>query len=394
MDLSATAVIITILGTTIAGIIAFIPGWIELRKLKDDTPLYIDEEYRISPFFLGDSFCHLLESILPKPLPGGKSRHILSLPSPDENSTYKISGPKNDVVVDVVLDNNIHADDRPHREEHTYCVYGDLNSGNGSSFLKETYVSGNVSLGKNSQLYSMFCGGSLTLDKNSSVDGWIDVRGDSFIAGEGCTLGYKTACKGNMQLSRNITFFNVFAMPLMTYPTCSLRPSSSIGNNYRLPELLLHEEVKIKTNAGDAGYIKKGKDITIKENVVVYSNIISNGNIVLSENCEIKGSVISHKELKIKANVNVLGDIKSRRNIYMEENVVIFGHVLADGKVILQKNCEVQGNIFSQRDIVIGSGCIVGRHGTIRSVVARDTITLHSAVTIYGSLSCLRGLVI
>ncbi len=393
MDLSATAVIMTILGTVVAGIVAFIPGWIELRKPKDDAPLYINEEYQISPFSLGDSFCRMLEGVLQKPLPTGKNHHELSLPIPDGDNIYKISESKNDAIIDIVLDNNTHTNGSPHQIEHVYCVYGNLSSGDNTLLSRETYVSGDVFLGEKSRLYSMFCGGSLTLEKKSSVKGWIDVRGSSFIAGEGCTLGYKTACKGNIQLSRNTTFFNVFATPLMTYSTYSSRPSSS-KDNRKLPELLLHEKAKIETSAGDAGYIKKGKNIIIKENVVVYSNIVSEGNVVLGENCEIRGSVVSYKDLIIKDNVKILGDIKSRRNIHIEENAVIFGHILADGEVFLRKNCEVQGNVFSQKDITIGSGCIVGRHGTIRSVVARDTITLHSDVAIYGSLSCLQGIVI
>ncbi|MDR2918512.1 MAG: hypothetical protein LBV72_03975 [Tannerella sp.] len=393
MDLSVTAVIITILGTIVAGIVVFLPGWFELRRPKDDAPLYIDEEYQVSPFFIGDSFYNLLESILPKSLPRGKSRHVLSLPLATGDNLYKVPESGNETVVDVVSGDHICPEGLSHQADDMFCVYGDLYSGTDTRLLKEAYVQGSASLGENSRLSSMFCGGNLTLDKNSSVAGWIDVRGIDFFAGEGCTLGYKTACKGNMRLSRNTTFFHVFAVPLRTYSTRSLRASSA-RDNFVLPELLLHKERRLETSAGDAGYRKTGRGIVIKDNVVVYSNIVSDGHVVIGENCEIRGSVIAHKGLLIKAHARVLGDVKSRRDICMEENAVVFGHVLADGKIVLRKDCEVQGNIFSQRDITINSGCIVGRRGTTRSVVARDIITLHSDVAIYGRLSCLRGMVV
>ncbi len=337
--MSNTTIFLIVCGAVFIGVLPFIPGWLELRRPKDDKPLRIDGNYQKNPFFFGDSFYGLLQKGMPKEFPSGRSEQEIVLSRPEK--VLIVSEPNWDCE----------------STSHNMLIYvdGNMQTVDRASFRKEVFTSGNATIGDGVRMQAILCHGNLSLGKDSRVIRWVDVRGNSLITAASCRLGRSTACKGFLHLAIGTTFVNLYGSPIKTYSRIASEADSQ-GGDIRETSLVASPEL-----------------FSVPSNARIETNIVSKQNLRLGAGCE------------------VFGDIKAYSNVEMEAGAVVHGTIVAEGDVLVGMDSKILGNIFSQGKITLSSGSSVGAEGKIRSVVCRTGIVLRSDVTIYGAVTCEHG---
>ena len=69
------------------------------------------------------------------------------------------------------------------------------------------------------------------------------------------------------------------------------------------------------------------------------------------------------------------------------KGAIISGNVIADGTIALDEDVEVRGILFSQESIYVGANNEIGECGLIKSVIAREKVTLCEGAVVYGYIS-------
>ena len=338
--MSGTTVIFIVCAAVFICALPFIPGWLELRRPRDNKPLRIDGDYQKNPFFFGDSFRALLQKAMPATFPPGHSDAQVTLSRIEK--VHIVSEP-------------VWVCEPSTQTSRVLYVDGDMQAGSKDVFKKEVFVSGNSTIGDASRLQAILCQGNLSLGKDTRVVRWVDVRGNSLIVATSCKLGRSTACKGMLHLAIGTTFGNLYGLPIKSYTRKS----------------------------GDAP--PRGGDIR-ESSLVASPELFS-----IPSQARIESNVVSRQDLKLCAGCEIKGDIKAYSDIELQDGVVVHGNIVAEGDVLVGENSRIYGNIFSQGKITCLAGSSVGVEGQTRSVVCRTVVILYNDVTIYGAVSCNRG---
>jgi hypothetical protein len=83
--------------------------------------------------------------------------------------------------------------------------------------------------------------------------------------------------------------------------------------------------------------------------------------------------------------------VRSHRGIRLCEGAVVCGNLFAEKDIILEKGAVVLGNVFSQGSVRLEAGTMVGKPGSIVSLVARNHIVFTDYAFLFGYASCELG---
>ena len=87
----------------------------------------------------------------------------------------------------------------------------------------------------------------------------------------------------------------------------------------------------------------------------------------------------------------VRGDICSHKEVRICDDAVVCGNLFAEEDIHIGTNATIIGNVFTQGSVYIETGAMIGKPGSISSIIARDNITFEKNVFVYGYVSSERG---
>jgi hypothetical protein len=89
------------------------------------------------------------------------------------------------------------------------------------------------------------------------------------------------------------------------------------------------------------------------------------------------------KDLGITGNLIISGE---------KSPVLISGNIFCDNDVKIEGNVWIKGILFSQKNITFKNGVVVGEKGKVKSVVAKEKISIEGPFRIYGYLHSEKGI--
>jgi hypothetical protein len=102
-------------------------------------------------------------------------------------------------------------------------------------------------------------------------------------------------------------------------------------------------------------------------------------------------TVVTPNETVITQNVVLQGSIHAGGNVRVCAGAGVLGNIFSEGNILLEEGCFVLGNIFSQDKIEIEPNVLIGKKGTVISVVSRGKISIKENVVVYGYISSESG---
>lgn len=235
----------------------------------------------------------------------------------------------------------------------------DFSTRSGVIFDKEIYSEGQVVIAKGTQARAV-AASKLFLQEGSTVFRWSDGE-EAMYVDRGCDLGISATSAEYLQVMENCTFHRLFA------------PQIDIFSQKDNPK----QERREPEADERIGRVAESEEEPAEKDV----KVIEKGKIV-------NGNVITKYALVIEEGAVVCGHIKSRKGIRVKKAARIDGNMFADGNIVLEEDVYLAGDLFSQRDIYVGSGCVIGQKGKIKSVIAKENISLCENVTVYGYVGC------
>ncbi|MCW5943517.1 MAG: hypothetical protein KIS66_14890 [Fimbriimonadaceae bacterium] len=313
-------------------LLPFFPGLIELRSPKDDLPLRIDMEYIRDPRYFALAFRQRVQENLTREAQGGPGARPRLQPMVTLGPGTNTSG--------------------------TIMALDHIEVGRGSK-LGDAYSYGDLRIAEQSEIESAAADGSLLIESDSVIRGWIDSEGDATV-GNGVNLGVSASSASTLTIGERCEFQRLWGLPVRT----SEEPVSRY-----VPDFPRDREEIIGKDSGveieDAARWSS-RDMTIPAGSTVGRDLVAYGDV------------------RIGANSIVLGTVKSRGVVTLDEGVIIEGSVIGQRGVNCIGNATIFGNVFSSRDVELGPGTVVGRPQAFKTVFSQTRVLLARGVEVFG----------
>jgi predicted acyltransferase (DUF342 family) len=316
-------------------LLPFLPGIIELFRKQDAEPLFIAMEYIRNPRYFGKSFKRLIHR--------ATAGFTLSPGMRD----VKLS---KDEKVELTHSLNISAD----REiNHMLYVIGKFVSGSNAKFNKEVYVIEDAVIGANNLIQAFAGDGNVKVEEGVQFHRWLDAEGD-IVIDENCNLGISASSSSKLCVARNCIFRRLFGMPIVT------------GQNWITSIVDSIESTPLTESIHTRSSFMRRKDRDVPPETVFEDNVVFVNDVKIGKGCIFKGS------------------IKCYGKLVLEENVTIYGNVFTDGDILIGWNARIIGHVFSQMSIHISGQTVISNPDKIKSVIGKKSVNIEEGVIIYG----------
>lgn len=230
-------------------------------------------------------------------------------------------------------------------------------------FKKEIYGGRNIIAAGHKQLSlrAAYSKRNMIIGPNTNVTRWLDAEGTLAIY-DNCDLGLSSSSGIRMSVASNCRFRRLYA------------PEIRIG---QYPE----DQIDAKDGKNPAIY-----NMPVQMNIE--KNIKHISNEMIDHNGVVGYTVISEDNLIITEDIIIQGDVRGNQGVRLSEGSVVCGNIFAEGDIYLGKNTCVLGNIFSQENIYFGERAVAGQKGRICSVIARGKITFEKDNFVFGYVNC------
>ena len=222
---------------------------------------------------------------------------------------------------------------------------------NAHAFMGEFYAKDDAKFARETSLRALAGVKNLTLGEDNEVVRWVDAE-KTLVCGNGSELGVSASAAQKMKLGVDCLFMRLYAQAIY------------IGLD--APELAFTPVQQPK----ETGFETVDE---VDEDEIITTVMICRGGLTIGKNARI------------------LGSVKSTGNIHVQSGAQIQGSLVADGNIIFEENSFVGGVVFSQGSVFLGRNCQIGRPHGIKSLIAKENITLCEGSRIYGYASCERG---
>ena len=325
-------------------LLPFIPGIRELILKRDVAPLSVKSDYVKNPHYFAESFKARMQPFMATVGIAAGLNYV------------KLS--KSEAVATLGFET---VPDKARFSDVCYADH-DLRTGQAVSFAKELYVHGDVVTGSANQLRALACEGHVRLGSDSRIMRWIDATGNIH-AEINCDLGISASCGGSLSMESGVIFRRLYAFPV--------RVGEALAAN-RLEETIVNDP----------------PELTVCEVAVLNASGGADRNISdVPPHSRIGGSIITETSLNIGQGAVICGHIKTHRGLTLGENVTVAGNIFAEGEVEIGAGSWIQGTVFTQDSVWLGPKVRVGAPGKIKSVIARNAISMDEGATVYGYIS-------
>jgi predicted acyltransferase (DUF342 family) len=337
----------------------FLPGLVELRRPRDNSPLEIDRRFTRNPRYFGEAFRAKLSPFL---LDLGSERPC--------TMRIELRRPERLVVHDTLF----LADGA--KETSIMVALSDAELGRGSR-MADTWVRGDAALGAGARVRALACDGRVVLGNDCVIDRWIDAE-ELLVVGRGCSLGVSASCGGELRLGPRCTFARLWGNPIAFVEPDSAPLDVSGG------AAPIHIDEPSRRRERDPAMPRTG--IALEDAVLWTSERLS-----LPRGSRLERDVVSASEVHVSWASVIAGSIKAHGPIVLEAGVIIRGNLVARGDVRIGADSKVLGNIFAEGDIHIEGGARIGHRGGAKTVYAAGAMILAPNVAVRGWLVAERG---
>lgn len=308
------------------------------KKRKGEV-LFINQNKIRDPRYFGKAFAALVENNLSNVKDG------------------KINLSKEETYID----GNITNDTPNVVEQLVICRGEEFHSLQTNEFLKEIYCERNAFISDRNVLRGLYSRKDIVLGNGTNIIRWVDTEGTLAIYDD-CNLGISATSQTRMSVGQNCNFRRLFApqICLGQYPGNILDPTD--GKDKRIYRLTVQND-----REKNVRYINK--EMVNDEGVVDFS-------------------VLSSRNVSVTEQIIVKGDLRSHKGVRLCEGAIVVGNVFAEKDIVLDKNSCILGNVFSQGDVYMAQGSVIGKQGTISSVIAAGSITVEPGSFVFGYMSC------
>jgi len=312
---------------------AFLPGWQEMKRKKDNKNMYINNDYVKDPEYFAKSFKQML------------TKQVKDLSTVEDGRQLRLSKPE--IINCPAVNNN--------------TVGGSYNNITlfkeavsilpESQFNKETIFLKQVKIGQGSLLRAGLCLKDCLLASEVQIVRWLDA--ENLVAGENCDLGMSATARKALILVTGCKFKRLYASVI------------EVGTN-TLPSAAVLP----------ANFLKPRYDVFLEEDKNTEENKVYDVNIVKR-----------HGDLSIQPGATVTGSIKGYGKITIASGATVLGNVFGEQDIIIEAGAKVLGDVFANGFVELGAGSSIGQAGKCKSLVTRDGIKLHQPSRIYGYVS-------
>ena len=328
--------------TALVMVLPMAPALREWRHPSDASPLHIDNEDALDPFFLARDFTARLSAAI-----AGGQRHL---------------GPKAIALVPKTGDWPLSAAEASQGcSSRIWHCSGSAVLPAGVRFLAEVAARDGLRSADAGTCHALWTGGRLQVGAQSTVLRW--AHGQEVDVGAGCHLAGRVSADRVITLSGDSTFSLLHA-PLVQFEPAMPRPSARLLPRLADAESTLPRHVRWDPTAGRGS---SDETILVEGRRGWRGDLVSRGDIVLGARCRVEGS------------------LKARGSIRIEAGCVVGGSLVAEGAIELGPDTAVLGSVVSERSVVLGAGCVVGAPGR-PATVAAPNIDVGPSVLVHGTL--------
>lgn len=311
-------------------LLPMVPMLKSIYKKEDTTPLYLDLDYIHNPKFKVENFVNALNS---------------------NNGQYtKISIEKE--LSNTLIPTNV-------SQQLLFMSHEKVTVKERIEKEGILYSTEDIVLHKGSNIFALKSDGNILVEKESSVDSWIDAAGEVTVE-EGATINLVTA--KSVKLSSGAKFKRVFADTIGIYPL-------NKGDENKLGIDVVHDKVSQYIEEQVLYFDKNHK---IEKGSNINNDIVCRGNLIIEEGCKI------------------LGSIKTNGTLVIENDTYVYGNIFSDKTITINDNCFIFGNIFSHAYVEIGENGQIGKYSLPKSIIGIKGIQIaggtfiHNYVLTYG----------
>ena len=312
---------------------AFLPGWIEIKRKKDDKSMHINNNYVKDPEYFAKSFKKLL------------LKRVKDLRAIEDGQELELS--KGEIIN--CPPQNIEPASGSYK--HITLFKQAVSIMPHSQFLKEMVCLKQVQVGQGTLLRAGLCKEGCYLANQVQVIRWLDAK--KIVAGENCDLGISATAKEMLLLGKGCHFTRLYA-PIIKVGVDGVETVQATDLSFPKPAY----------NA----FWDDSKDI--EEGKLYEVNIVKrHGDLVVKPGAIVTGSIKGYGKITIANQATVLGNVFGRKDIIIEAGARVWGDVFSNGMVEMWPNSSI------------------GQSGKCKSLVTRDGIKLHQNSRIYGYVS-------
>ena len=312
---------------------AFLPGWIEIKRKKDDKSMHINNNYVRDPEYFAKSFKKLL------------LKRVKDLNAIEDGQELELS--RGEIIncpsqsIEPVSGNY----------KHITLFKRPVNIMPHSQFFKEVVCLKQAQIGQGTLLRAGLCNEDCSLADQVHVVRWLDAK--KIVTGENCNLGVSTTAREMLLLGRGCRFTRLYA------------PVIEVGTGGA-------EEVQAKS----LPFLKPAYNVFLEDSEAIEKGKLYEVNIVKR-----------HGDLVVEAGAVVTGSIKGYGKITIANQATVLGNVFGEKDIIIEAGAKVWGDVFANGIVEMGPGSSIGQSGKCKSLVTRDGIKLHQNSRIYGYVS-------
>lgn len=228
-----------------------------------------------------------------------------------------------------------------------------------TTFSREVYVKGSIQLGENTTVRGLAAEDSVVAGNRLNIIRWIDGN-KTVIIGDQSSLGQSASSGELLIIGRQSSFKRLFA-----------------------PKIVFGKNTFYLEDDNDTPIVSVNRTIERDIRILVPDEE--------TKSYVFEGTIVTNKDLDITTGMVIKGNITTHGNLIVESNCIVHGNIFAEKNVFIGKSSKVYGTIFSQENITLSDAVKIGVQGKIKSIVAREKITIGNNVTVYGYISCEKG---
>lgn len=354
-------------------VLPLLPGFIELIRPTDVTPLRVSQDYDSNPYYFADGF-----------------RRFLSSNFEDLHSSQNHNGRlKNDARYQLVGEKGTPDLDTSGLVSKLLLSVHSLLLPADRVYEAEVYARQSITGGERSHFRAVLSDDMLHLKDHSSVQRWAHSDGEMMV-GKHARLYGRATSHSSIVLSEGVEFERLHAPRIVTAapytPPQEVAPFT-LEVLDELPDVKIHSSRRWLLNGHldfparheFTGNIITGTTARIGDFARIHGNIKINAHDDVDYHLHKAGVTDRRKENAKKTACGELGD-----------HVHIDGSLISSHDLFIGKNCRIFGPVIAENLLVIGAGTVIGGPDHPTTVTA-PRIIIEGGCTIHGTIWASQG---
>ena len=236
-----------------------------------------------------------------------------------------------------------------------------INTAKSIQTTRQLYVQGDIRTGPDSSFSSLYATGNIELGRNSQIHDWAHASGVLRLGQSGVALRRVSAGMA-IELGNEVWFERLQA------------PTLNFGSQIR--------SLKARTPGGQTRSSYADLPHAVMQTPALY---MIRGDCILPEGRRYQGSLIVTGFLIVGKGTTVEGDVKARLGVSISRRGRVEGAITCEMRIYIFKEASALGPVVSESDILLGSRAVIGLLDSPTTVTARNII-VEDGATVHGEV--------